>query len=139
MDFRPDAVRGVAAGMSGSVDYRLARRHVINEFKRGRLSRLDICDAHPELLRVADNLGAPTDTMCPICDERPLVHTSFAFGHGLPAHGRVVADDKELVKLARGTDDVVCYVVEVCPTCRWNHLHRVFRVGRKRAATTTSK
>ena len=138
MEFRPDAVRGVGAGMSGSVDYRLARRHVINEYRRGRLSRLDICDAHSELLRVAENLGIPTDVMCPICEENPLVHTSFAFGRGLPAHGRVIANDKELAKVARGTDEVTCYVVEVCPACRWNHLHRVFRAGRKRAVAATS-
>jgi len=114
---------------AGQIDYRLARRHVVAEFKRGRLSRRDVCDAHPELLRVARNLGQVTARTCPICEDADVVLVSFVFGGRLPAHGRCIANRDELVKLARRADELVCYVVEVCPECSWNHLARTFVVG----------
>ncbi|TML92783.1 MAG: hypothetical protein E6G06_04765 [Actinobacteria bacterium] len=113
------------------MDYRLARKHVVAEFKRGRLSRLDICDAHPELLRAARNVGEATAETCPICEESQLVLVSFAFGARLPAHGRCVTSRDELTKLARSAPELSCYVVEVCPDCEWNHLARTFLLGRR--------
>ena len=35
----------------GVVDYTLAKRALLRDFRQGLLSRLEICDAHPELLR----------------------------------------------------------------------------------------
>lgn len=133
MQFRPDQVRG-ASGQSGTIDFRLVRRHLVAEYRRGRLSRLDVCDAHPDLIRAAENLGKPTPETCPICEERQLVHVSYVFGGRLPASGRCVADLKELNKLSRQYDELACYVVEVCPACRWNHLARTFRLGRSNAS-----
>ncbi|HWW53370.1 MAG TPA: DUF5318 family protein, partial [Acidimicrobiales bacterium] len=63
MSFRPDALRGAPAerpGGDGQVSYRLARNAVVSQFQKGRLSRLDVCDAHPELLRAARNVGEAT-------------------------------------------------------------------------------
>lgn len=104
------------------------RESVVKEFRRGRLGRLDICDAQPELLRVAHNLGRQTSTECPICEEAELVHVSFAFGPRLPAQGRALGAG-DLGKLARSRDELACYVVEVCTECSWNHLLRMFTVG----------
>src|SRR5687767_10840004 len=60
VSFRPESLQargpGQAAG-PGEVDYRLVRKHTLDEFRRGRLSKLDVCDAHPELLRAARNVG----------------------------------------------------------------------------------
>ena len=45
------AVKGSSSlRVLGNVDYRLARNVVVSEYRKGHLSRLDICDAHPELL-----------------------------------------------------------------------------------------
>jgi hypothetical protein len=136
VSFRPESLRGTGEGTQrtpGEIDYRLARRHVVAEFKRGRLSRLDVCDAHPELLRAARNVGEPTSEACPICDDGRLVLVSFAFGPRLPAHGRCVTSRAELTKLARQAQELACYVVEVCTDCSWNHLARTFLVGRRAA------
>ncbi|MDQ3642318.1 MAG: ABC transporter substrate-binding protein, partial [Actinomycetota bacterium] len=60
MSFGPQSLQARGVGQTarpGEVDYRLVRRHAIDEFRRGRLSRLDVCDAHPELLRAARNVG----------------------------------------------------------------------------------
>jgi hypothetical protein len=126
--FGPESLQRSPVGEgTGHIDYRLARRHLVNEYKRGRLSRRDLCDAHPELMRAAHNMGEATMEACPICEDEDLVLVSFVFGPRLPAHGRCVGSREELVKLAsRSGGERVCYVVEVCPGCSWNHLVRTF-------------
>ncbi len=115
------SVRGL-----GQIEYRLARDSTIREFRRGRLSRLDVCDAQPELLRVAKNLGKPTEIECPICEETELVQVLFAFGPRLPPAGRALTTPAEMRGIARRAGDVAFYLVEVCTDCGWNHLLRMF-------------
>jgi hypothetical protein len=105
------------------------RESMVREYRRGRLGRLEICDAQPELLRVARNLGRETDTECPICEHEQLVHVTFAFGPGLPPGGLPLTDLRELPKATRSGAEVACYVVEVCVGCAWNHLLSVFASG----------
>ena len=128
MSFRPEAIRG-ANGTGAVVDYRLTRQAVVREYRKGRLSRLDVCDAHPELRRAATGAGTVTAEPCPICEEEPVTLVTYAFGPRLPAGGRCVSTAREMAKLARGRSQVACYVVEVCTGCAWNHLTRVFHVG----------
>ena len=120
-------------GLPGQVDYRLARQHAIAEYRRGRLSRKDVCDAHPELLRNAEHLGEPTTRPCPICEDDELVLVTYVFGPRLPASGRCVASKQELAKLARAGRELAAYVVEVCRECSWNHLARAYALGSRRA------
>jgi hypothetical protein len=112
----------------GRVEYRLMRESTVREYRRGRLGRLDVCDAQPELLRVARHLGRKTRTACPICEDAKLVHVSFAFGPRLPASGRALGPG-EITALTRHRTELACYVVEVCVDCAWNHLLRMFTVG----------
>jgi len=134
VSFRAESLRGLRPETPpGQIDYRLVRKRTIDEFHRGRLSRLDVCDAHPELLRAARNVGENRSEPCPICQETPAVLVSYAFGPRLPAHGRCITTRKELARLGRGNGPVICYVVEVCPGCSWNHLVRSFPVGGRRA------
>jgi Family of unknown function (DUF5318) len=121
----------------GQVEYRLARDSIVREFHKGRLSRLDVCDAQRELLRVAENLGQETEIECPICEESLLVHVSFAFGPRLPASGRALASNREIVGLARSSTDVSFYIVEVCRSCSWNHLVRMFTAAAARRRPLT--
>lgn len=113
----------------GRIEYRLVRESILREFRRGRLARVDVCDAQPELLRVARNLGRETSTECPICEEAKLVHVTFAFGPRLPASGRAMAPG-DLAKISKQRDELACYVVEVCTECSWNHLLSTFPAGR---------
>jgi hypothetical protein len=131
MSFRPEAIRGSDGnGRSGGVvDYRLTRQSVVSQYRKGRLSRLDVCDAHPELRRAALMASAPTGEGCPICEECQVVLVTYAFGPRLPAGGRCITSAREMAKLSRRREPVACYVVEVCPECAWNHLTRVFQVG----------
>ena len=124
---------------NGVVDHRLARRHLINEFRRGRLRQDQVCDAHPELIRAARNVGSPASIGCPICAAAELRLVTYVFGPRLPAHGRCVSTAEELAKLDARTDELTAYVVEACTACRWHHLLRVIPVGRvKRPARRTS-
>jgi hypothetical protein len=134
MSLRPEALRGAGTGtqVAGQVDYRLARNVVVSEFRKGRLSRLDVCDAHPELLRAAVNVGDETREDCPICDNAKLRIVSYVFGSRLPPSGVCVTSKAEMAKLARTAKDLTCYVVEVCPECSWNHLARSFAISHRR-------
>ena len=109
------AVKGSSSlRVLGNVDYRLARNVVVSEYRKGHLSRLDICDAHPELLRAALDAGEDSQEDCPICEDVKLRLVSYVFGHRLPPSGRCVASKKELAKLAYPGRDLACYVIEVC-------------------------
>lgn len=132
---RPQMIRGAPAKPGGAtqVSYRLARDAVVRNFRNGRLSHLDVCDAHPELLRAAQNIGEATQELCPICEEENVVLVSYVFGTGLGPGGHCVTTKTELNRLRRRASDLTCYVVEVCPACRWNHLARSFQLPGRRA------
>ena len=130
MTFRPEAIRGNGLQVPGGViDYRLARMGIVSEFKKGRLGKHVGCDAHPELTRAAQSASEPTSMECPICEEVNIVLVTYAFGAGLPASGRCITQKGELAKLTKGRRQVACYVVEVCPSCSWNHLAKTFLLG----------
>ncbi|HQY16562.1 MAG: DUF5318 family protein [Ilumatobacteraceae bacterium] len=123
---------GALRGAGGVVDHRLSRRHLINEYRRGRLRQDQVCDAHPELIRAARNLGAPATAACPICQLQELRLITYVFGPRLPSHGRCVSTAEELAKLNARPDELTAYVVEACVSCRWHHLLRVLPVGSSR-------
>jgi hypothetical protein len=135
MTFRPEALRGANASGPGVIDYRLARRALLTEYRKGRLARHQVCDAHPELVRAAREVGSPTRVECPVCTERAgegttLVLVTYVFGPRLPAHGRCITQKTELAKLDQRNDSLTAYVVEVCPDCHWHHLTRSYALGR---------
>jgi len=128
---------GARADGPGEIDYRLARQAVVSEYRKGRLARHEVCDAHPELRRAAREVGEATSQRCPICDDDHVVLVSYVFGPRLPAHGRCITTKAELRALAKRSGSFACYVVEVCPSCAWNHLARTFLLdpaGRASAA-----
>ncbi|MBL6620952.1 MAG: DUF5318 family protein [Ilumatobacteraceae bacterium] len=124
MTFSVGALRG-SPDRGGIVDHRLARRMLVNQVRLGRLRRDEVCDAHPELIRAARNVGTETETDCPICEEARLRLVTYVFGHRLPAQGRCVSTARELRQLSATGRDLRAYVVEACTECRWHHLLRV--------------
>jgi len=122
------ALRG-SDGSRGMVDHRLARRMLISQVLKGRVPRDQVCDAHPELIRAARNVGTQTSTRCPICDECDLKLVTYVFGPRLSAQGRCVSTAKEMRQLNARREELSAYVVEACVECRWNHLLRVIPVG----------
>jgi hypothetical protein len=127
VSFRLGAAAGAGTSSPGEIDYRLARRARIDDYRRGRLARHDVCDAQPELLRNAELCSKRTSRRCPICDERRLVLVTYVFGPRLPASGRCITSQAELARLAaRRQGSYAAYEVEVCTGCRWNHLARTY-------------
>ena len=120
--------------MRREIDYALARRAVLRDYRRGAIGRSDVCDAHPELVRAAVHMGAETGDDCPICAAAPLRQVSYVYGDKLKAPGgKAVASAAELHKLDRAHDELQCYVVEVCAECNWNYLLRAYLLGRAHA------
>lgn len=137
MQMGPESLRGGSPGTAGVIDYRLARSALITQYRKGRLAQHQVCDAHPELVRAAREIGMPTSRDCPICQDAQLVHVTYVFGPRLPSHGRCVTTAKEISQLNRRPEALAAYVVEVCPSCSWHHLVQTFPLGkpaRKRAA-----
>jgi len=129
MGFTARALRG-RTDRGGIVDHRLARRMLINQVRLGRIPMHEVCDAHPELVRAATNVGTETTSDCPICEQAKLRIVTYVFGHRLPAHGRCVATAADMRKVQRATSggDATAYVVEACTSCKWHHLLRAFPI-----------
>jgi hypothetical protein len=123
------ASRAVSPDVTAQVEYRIVRNGVVREVDRGKLLKTDVCDAHPELLRAARNVGRATKEVCPICDDGRLVTVTFVFGAKLPPGGRCPGTAAELKALTRREEPVLCYEVEVCPACAWHHLMRKYPAG----------
>ena len=132
MSFTTGSIKGAVS--PGEIDYRLARQHLVSEYRKGRLARHEVCDAHPALVRAAREVGEPCRLDCPICEADKLVLVSYVFGPRLPSHGRCITSASELKGFARRSGEFSCYVVEVCRNCHWNHLARTFVLNPARSA-----
>ena len=121
------------------VDYSLARRATLRAFKAGHLSRFELCDAHPDLLRAARFAGERTPDTCPVCERGPVVLVKYVFSDEFSKreNGRVWTHDDlaPLLKLR----EVRLYTVEVCPDCSWNHLRTQVTLGNGRGLKRRSK
>lgn len=116
------------------IDYALARRAVLADLFAGRVSPLDVCDAHPYLLRAAKYHGEPTTTRCPVCKRTPLIHVTYTYGDELKESSGRVRATADLPALAREYADLRVYVVEVCRECGWNHLVQSYSIGTRTPA-----
>jgi hypothetical protein len=122
--FHPGIAAADAAAGRGAVDYRLQRMRLIADVEAGMADRSEVCDVHPELLRVARNVAQPTGEDCPICDKTELRTICYVFGPRLGGGGKCVTSLEDRQRLARRSGDFSCYDVEVCAGCGWNHLLR---------------
>ncbi|HEX6255373.1 MAG TPA: DUF5318 family protein [Euzebyales bacterium] len=133
--------------MRSSTDYRMAKRALVRRVSQGSVAVADVCDAHPELLRAARNIGTPSERRCPICalaDRRAHVAAdatsslrlvTYVFGRDLRRRsGTPVWTREELEDLAADHDSFTAYTVECCLVCGWNHLHESVLMGQSHSA-----
>jgi len=112
------------------IDYALARRATLADLLAGRIAPVDVCDAHPYLLRAARYHGELTSKRCPVCRcSEPLNHVTYTYGDELGESSGRVRATKDLVSLAARYCELRVYVVEVCTRCGWNHLTKSFVIG----------
>ena len=89
---------------------------MLRDLRRGVRSRNDVCDAHPELVRAARNVGEPARIKCPVCEGREVYYVSYVYGDQLrQANGRCIVHPSELERLDAAHEEYTRYVVEVCP------------------------
>lgn len=110
----------------GVVDYTLAKRALLREARRGVLSVLELCDAHPELLRAARHVGERASRPCPVCDRDGLRLLAYVYADDLKRDNGRVWSLHDALTLAASRRNGACYVVEVCTGCSWNHLSEAF-------------
>lgn len=96
---------------------------MLADLQAGRTSRVDACDAHPDLLRAARHHGEASELPCPVCRHAaPLTQVTFVYGDGLgDASGRACVR-RDFGALAAAYGEVTAYTVEVCRHCGWNQL-----------------
>lgn len=111
------------------VDYALQRRALLARFRGGHVSSSDICDAGPYLLRAAKFHGERTEHDCPVCRRGKLSLVAWVFGEALKHASGSARKPDELERMANLFPEFTVYVVEVCPSCRWNHLAMSYVVG----------
>lgn len=123
MSFHPGRAAEDAAAGLGAVDFRLQRRRTLSDYRAGRLAASDVCDAHPELMRVARNCAVGSAKKCPVCDSKgTLSSVHYVFGPRLPASGKLALTEAEMDSYLKKPGDYAAYEVEVCASCGWNHL-----------------
>ena len=118
------------------VDHALARRALLTALAGGGLfattTEADVCDASPYLVRAAEELGVDAGRPCPLC-RHPLREVSWVFGASLGPMSGSARTPRQLAALAVKRPEFAVYDVEVCARCRWNHLLRTWRAGRRDA------
>jgi hypothetical protein len=140
--FRGENAADRSPRQAGRVDYSLARKATLRELRRGRISRMDVCDAHPDLLRAARFAGQKTTDPCPICEHGVLVLVKYAFSDGLSKRENGMVWSNPDVSGLLKYKEARLFIVEVCPSCSWNHLRSQLMLtgrgaGRGRRASTT--
>lgn len=120
-----------APTMAATIDYRMSKRALLRQVRRGLVSRMDVCDAHPELVRAAKHIGERSREECPVCGSEGLRLVLFTYGKALKRSNGWPRRSDELRQLRASVDEFMCYIVEVCLDCSWNHLVRSFSTGRR--------
>ena len=124
-----DRTRAATTANGAVVEFGLVRHALLAALAAGSLTRDEVCDAHPELVRAATHLGRKSGERCPVCEENELREVTYVFGARLPAGGACPSTRTELLKLERREEPVQCYAVEVCVTCHFHHLARRWTAG----------
>ena len=113
------------------VDYALQRRSTLQSLRRpSRLvSRQDVCDADPMLMRAALHHGEDSGVACPICGKRRMVNLNYVFGDQLGQYSGRIKSTSELDEMESEYGEFKVRVVEVCTECGWNHMISSYLLG----------
>lgn len=111
------------------IDYSLRRRATLADLEEGRISLDEVCDADPYLVRAAEFHGTVSDELCPVCRKENLVTVKWVYDESLGDASGSARTQDEIDELAAHHDEFTVHVVEVCRSCKWNHLVESFEVG----------
>jgi hypothetical protein len=111
------------------IDYALQRRARLRDVALGKVSRDEVCDAHPYLRLAARHYGEPARHACPVCEKSRLSLVHYVYGDALGRSAGQAKSRAELARMAASLPEFDVYVVEVCTNCGWNHLVRSYVLG----------
>jgi hypothetical protein len=112
------------------VDYSLQKRALLRDLHNGRIAANEVCDASPYLKSAARYHGEPTEQRCPVCRRDNLTHVHYIYGDELKNSAGQARKLAELPVLAMTLSEFQVFVVEICPSCAWNHLTEQYLLGR---------
>lgn len=118
----------VGSTLWGVVNYRneishqLTRRHVLQMFREGLITRDSVCDADFLLITAGRYHGHPSTYPCPVCGGMNLRTVLWVYGEDIGKASGSARNEEEIAKLVDGGRECTVHTVEVCPDCRWNHL-----------------
>lgn len=104
-----------------TVSHEWERRAVLREFRAGKKSRDQVCDADFLLRAAAEHHGVDAARPCPICGS-PMRIILWVYGENLGRRSGSARSEEEIAELVNETGPFTVHKVEVCATCRWNHL-----------------
>ena len=111
------------------IDYSLRRRATLSDLEEGRVSLDEVCDADRYLVRAAEFHGRVSEELCPVCRKENLVTVKWVYEESLGDASGSARTAEEIEELARTHDEFTVHVVEVCRSCKWNHLIESYDVG----------
>lgn len=113
------------------IDYGLQRRERLAALHRRvrTITREDLCDADPMLVRSAIHHGEQTPKPCPMCAGDEMVTLNYVFGAQLGQYSGRIKSSAELDEMQTQFGEYTVRVVEVCPKCRWNFMVSSFVLG----------
>ncbi len=111
------------------VDHTLRKRAVLADVRAGRVALAEVCDAGPHLVQAARHHGEETADRCPVCQHTLLTRVNFVYGEALGTIAGQAKRERELARMDAAQDEFVVYAVEVCRSCRWNHLAVSYVLG----------
>ena len=112
------------------VDYSLQKRALLRDVHSGRVATYEVCDASPYLKSAARFHGEPTEERCPVCRLENLTYVHYIYGDELKQSAGQARRLAELSVLAMTLREFQVFVVEICPSCAWNHLVEQYLLGR---------
>lgn len=122
-----DKVTVIMVGWVSSVGYKHVVSHEweraahLRDFRAGRLSRAQVCDADFLLRAAAEHHGVDSPRPCPVCDG-PLRLTRWIYGDNLGRRSGSARSEQEIADIASEGLQFTVHRVEVCLKCHWNHL-----------------
>lgn len=111
------------------VDHTLRKRAVLADVRAGRFALAEVCDATPYLVQAARHHGEETADRCPVCGNTLLTRVNYVYGEALGTVAGQAKRQRELARMDAMQDEFAVYAVEVCRSCRWNHLASSYLLG----------
>lgn len=117
--------------MSSQPTQQVAYKHVVShEWERvqhlrqlssGELTREEACDADFLLRAAAEHHGIDSPRRCPVCGGAMRL-TRWVYGDKLGRRAGSARSEEEIAQFVAEGIEFTVHLVEVCLTCRWNHL-----------------